>query len=126
MDRKINLRAVLLLLLIVALVFLGFNARRPVSPKSSFQPTLREQPVIPIPLTGPLADHKAEVSGLAWYGEYLIFLPQYPNFSSGYEGDGFFYALPKADIIALLDGKSDTPLEPITIPLNDVFRKFLG
>ena len=119
MDRKINLRAVLIMLLIVALVFLGFNVERLKYPKNTLQPTVLEQPVIPIPLTGALADRNAEVSGLAWYGEYLIFLPQYPNFSSGYVGDGFLYALPKTDIVALLDGKSDSPLEPVAIPLND-------
>jgi hypothetical protein len=70
-------------------------------------------------LTGPLSDRNAEVSGLAWYGEYLILLPQYPNFSSAYEGEGFLYALLKADIFALLDGKSDLPLKPVRIPLND-------
>ncbi len=119
MDRKINLRAVLILLLLVALVFLGFYAGGFISPKSTLQPTVLEQSVIPIPLTGPLANRNAEVSGLAWYGEYLIFLPQYPNFSSDYKGDGVLYALPKTDIVALLDGKFDSPLEPVAIPLND-------
>jgi hypothetical protein len=119
MVRKINLRAVLILSLLVALLILGFNAGELKSTINRLQPTVLEQPIIPIPLTGPLADPNAEVSGLAWYGEYLIFLPQYPNFSSGYQGDGFLYALPKADIIALLDGRSDLPLEPLAIPLND-------
>lgn len=119
MDRKINLRAVLILLLLIALVFLGCYARGFTSPKNKLQPTVLEQPIIPIPLTGALAVRNAEVSGLAWYGEYLIFLPQYPNFSSNYEGDGVLYALPKADIVALLDGRTDSPLEPVAIPLND-------
>jgi hypothetical protein len=118
-DRKINLRAALILLLLVAFVCLGCSAGGQTSPKSALQPTLVEQPVISIPLKGPIADRNAEVSGLAWYGEYLIFLPQYPNFSSGYKGDGFLYALPKADIVALLDGRSNSPLEPVAIPLND-------
>lgn len=119
MDRKLNLRAILLLLLSVALVFCGSHDGELKTPNSILQPTVPEQPVIPIPLTGPLADRNAEVSGLAWYGEYLIFLPQYPNFSSAYEGDGFLYALPKEDIVALLDGRSDSPLEPVAIRLND-------
>jgi hypothetical protein len=107
MDRKINLRAILILLLLVALVFLGCYAGGFTSPKSTLQPTVLEQSVIPIPLTEPLADRNAEVSGLAWYGEYLILLPQYPNFSSDYKGDGVLYALPKTDIVDILDGKSD-------------------
>jgi hypothetical protein len=119
MDRRTILRSVLVLLLTAALVFLGFYAGRLASPRNPVDVTASEQPVIPIPLAGPLADSKAEISGMAWYGEYLILLPQYPNFSSDYKGDGFLYALPKADILAALDGKSDSPLEPVAIPLND-------
>ena len=78
--------------------------------------TLEEQTVVELPLTGPLADSKAEVSGLAWYDDNLILLPQYPNFSD--EGsDGFLYALPKAEILAYLDGASETELEPKPITL---------
>jgi hypothetical protein len=67
-------------------------------------------------LTGPLADAKAEVSGLAWYEDNLVLLPQYPNFSD--EGsDGFLYTLPKAEILAYLDGTSKTELEPKPIKL---------
>ncbi len=78
--------------------------------------TLEEQPVVSLPLAGPLAEAKAEVSGLAWYEDHLVLLPQYPNFSD--EGvDGFLYTLPKADIIAYLDGTSKTELEPKPIKL---------
>ena len=78
--------------------------------------TLEEQPVISLPLTGPLADAKAEVSGLAWYEDNLVLLPQYPNFSD--EGsDGFLYTLPKVEILAYLDGTSKTELEPKPIKL---------
>jgi hypothetical protein len=66
-----------------------------------------------------LADRNAEVSGLAWYGDYLVIMPQYPNFSSDYQGNGFLYVLPKADILEFLDGKNSAPLEPLAIPLND-------
>jgi hypothetical protein len=78
--------------------------------------TLEEQNVVSLPLTGPLADAKAEVSGLAWYEDNLVLLPQYPNFSD--EGsDGFLYTLPKAEILAYLDGTSKTELEPKPIKL---------
>jgi hypothetical protein len=118
MDRKFNGRALFALLMIVALVALGFYLGGFFSPKQVVEATATEQPVVAIPLTGPLADRNAEVSGLAWYGDYLIALPQYPNFSSDYEGNGFLYALSKADILAYLDGKSSGPLSPIAIPLN--------
>lgn len=76
-----------------------------------------EQPVTSIKLTGPLADSLTEISGMAWYGDYLIMLPQYPD-RMAEEGDGFVFALPKADILAYLDGQSTQPLEAIAIPFE--------
>ena len=72
-------------------------------------------PVIEIPLSGPLAQPSAEVSGLAWYGDHLILLPQYPDFANG-EWDGAIYALPKANLLAYLAGAWPAPLEPVPIP----------
>lgn len=73
--------------------------------------TLKEQVVTYLSLSGPLTKKKAEVSGLAWFGDNLIFLPQYPNFVKN-SGDGFLYYLPKAEILAYLDGTSQAELEP--------------
>lgn len=73
-----------------------------------------EQPVIHIPLDGPIAKRKAEVSGMAWYGEYLILLPQYPSRL----GDALF-ALPKAAIIAYLEGHREAALEPQALAFDD-------
>ena len=67
-----------------------------------------------VPLTGPLAQPRAEVSGMAWYGDHLILLPQYPDFAIK-EGDGAVFALPKADLLAFLDGTREGPLEPVPI-----------
>ncbi|MFZ5857443.1 MAG: hypothetical protein ACOYZ6_11480 [Chloroflexota bacterium] len=119
MKRKFDARPWLILILIVVLILLGWYAGQAFSPKQAVEATATEQPVVTIPLTGPLADRNAEVSGLAWYGDTLILMPQYPNFSSEYKGDGFLYALPKADIVAFLDGKNSAPLSPRAIPLND-------
>jgi hypothetical protein len=52
---------------------------------------------------------------MAWYGDYLILLPQYPDFAIP-EADGAVFALPKADLLAYLDGTRTDPLEPILIP----------
>lgn len=78
---------------------------------------LKEQAVTSVRLSGPLTKKKAEVSGLAWFGDNLIFLPQYPNFVKD-SGDGFLYYLPKAEILAYLDGTSQVELEPRPIPLT--------
>jgi hypothetical protein len=74
-----------------------------------------EYPVTEIPLSGPVAKQSAEVSGMAWYGDTLILLPQYPDFA-GQEGDGAVYALPKADLLLYLQGALPGPLEPLAIP----------
>ncbi|NJN82404.1 MAG: hypothetical protein HC802_09110 [Caldilineaceae bacterium] len=68
-------------------------------------------------LAGPITARTAELSGLAWYGDHLILLPQYPDFS-GEEGDGFLYAIPKQAIRAVLHGESSAPIEPQRIPLR--------
>lgn len=52
---------------------------------------------------------------MAWYGDYLILLPQYPDFAGG-EGDGAVYALPKADLLLYLAGGLPGPVEPLRIP----------
>lgn len=88
-------------------------------PKATVKPAgptgVIEHTVVTISLSGPLSKSSAEVSGLAWYGDYLIILPQYPTFANR-EGDGEIYVLPKADILAYLDGDDSGPLEPKAIP----------
>jgi hypothetical protein len=89
-----------------------------------------DNPVLAIPLGGPMADRRAELSGLAWYGEQLIILPQFPDFNGEADG-GFLYALPKAAILAFLDGQNEQPLEPQPVPfvapgLSDRIAGFEG
>lgn len=71
----------------------------------------REQRVKSIPLDGKLASERAEVSGLAWYRDHLIILPQYPDrFSTG--DDGRVFAIAKKGIHAFLDGNFNGPITP--------------
>ncbi|HSH05711.1 MAG TPA: hypothetical protein VLL52_24555 [Anaerolineae bacterium] len=74
-----------------------------------------EQIPQPIPLGGDLAQAKAEISGLAWYQDQLIFLPQYPDFA---DGTPFVYALSRDAILAYLDETDTAPLTPTPIPIN--------
>lgn len=75
----------------------------------------REYKVKSIPLAGKLKNEWAEVSGLAWYRDHLIILPQYPDrFSSG--ADGRIFAISKGRILAFLDGNSRAPILPREIP----------
>jgi hypothetical protein len=89
-----------------------------------------ETSITEIPLVEPLSIRDAEISGLTWYGDYLIILPQYPNFFTE-SAEGFVFAIPKADLLAFLDGASSNALEPIQIPfvapgLQDEIAGFEG
>ncbi len=106
-----NLWILLIVLAVVAAAFVFFYRSGGIG-----SATLEEQNVAALPLAGPLSEASAEVSGLAWYEDNLILLPQYPNFSDE-SSDGFLYTLPKAEIIAYLDGASKTELEPKPIKL---------
>jgi hypothetical protein len=73
-----------------------------------------EQSLKPLPLAGPLASPEAEISGMAWYGETLVILPQYPErFAEGEVPQ--IFVLPKSSIVEILEGQS-RQLEPIPIP----------
>lgn len=68
-------------------------------------------PVTDIPLRGPVAAPRAELSGLAWYGDILVMLPQYPSHVNQQ-----LYALHKDAILDFLSGRSPEPLQPWPIP----------
>jgi hypothetical protein len=70
---------------------------------------------MPIVLEGPVAAKKSEISGLAWFEDNLIILPQHPTF--GDEG-AFLYTLPKSVIEAYLNGESNDALLPQAIPFS--------
>ncbi|MDP6456718.1 MAG: hypothetical protein QF613_07775 [Candidatus Marinimicrobia bacterium] len=77
-----------------------------------------EQPVVEIPLTGELMEGDPEVSGLAWYGEELVLLSQYPDrFRSG--GQDHIFAIPKEAIQHLLESPHGTSLSPRKVPFDD-------
>lgn len=81
------------------------------------QPDSGEVRVRPIPLAGPAAQRNAELSGLAWYRDTLILLPQYPAFTE--DGQSALYALPKSEIAAFLNGEMPGPLEPRPVAFTD-------
>ena len=74
-----------------------------------------EVAVIEIPLAGEAGKPEAELSGMAWYSDTLILLPQYPTRCGA--GDGCLWGLAKADILAFLDGSRREPLQPFPIRL---------
>ena len=54
---------------------------------------------------------------MAWYGDTLILLPQYPSRLSD-QGDGAVFALAREDILAFLDGEGSSVLEPVPVLLE--------
>lgn len=78
-----------------------------------------ERPLVKIPLAGPAAEREAEFSGMAWYGDTLVLLPQYPQRFAGPGYDAAFFTLSKAEILAYLDGRRSEPLVPSPLPVSN-------
>jgi hypothetical protein len=115
------------LVLSLGLAGCALNCAHP-APLADVPPTLRgtapEQAVTLLPLGGALQSENAELSGLAWYGDHLVMLPQYP----GWERDGHpcLYTVSKAEILAQIDHTASGPLEPRCIAFDSggIEKKF--
>ena len=113
--RKPHLKLAFFLGLCSIFLLHHLKSPRTYRPASASSPlTAEEQPVINIEISGPLAEREAEVSGLDWYGDWLILLPQYPK-----RLGGNVFALQKSDILAFLNGETSEPLAPQPIPFQD-------
>ncbi|MCK4339495.1 MAG: hypothetical protein KAW87_05870 [Candidatus Cloacimonetes bacterium] len=107
MNKRSNLRLVFLIILITFLANCAIKY-----PKTSEFP--EEIKIERITLAGPISSRDSEISGLAWYNDYLILLPQYPGrFESDY--DGKLFAIHKDTILSFLNGKADSTIKPIEI-----------
>jgi hypothetical protein len=53
---------------------------------------------------------------MAWYGEWLVLLPQFPWFADG--GQSALYILPRQEVVDFLDGRVAGPLSPRPLPLD--------
>jgi hypothetical protein len=106
-KRFFVLMGLLWVVLVVAHVVLGQEAH--------------ETPVTVIELTGPASEPDAELSGLAWHGDYLILMPENPNMYATEGNAGMLYALNKDDILAYVSskesGQTPAPLAPFAIPV---------
>lgn len=85
----------------------------PPPPQPTAVATLTPEATVQVlPLSGPLAAPEAELSGLAWYGDQLLLLPQYPErFANA------LFTLSQADILTALATPTPDPLVPHPIPL---------
>jgi hypothetical protein len=94
----------------------------PTTPPTPTQTATRQPPrevrVQQIPLTGSIASPDAQISGMAWYGDTLIILPQYPEKKPAVSAAPSLFALEKKDVIAYLEGLVPGPLTPTRITFN--------
>jgi hypothetical protein len=87
---------------------------RAAAPLAAFQ----EVEVQPIALAGPVALPEAQLSGMAWHGDTLVLLPQYPV----RQEDGtaiVLFAIKRDALLAVLDGRQRGPLTPRPVPLAE-------
>lgn len=74
-----------------------------------------ETAVVNLPLAGSITSPDAEISGMAWYGDTLILMPQFPDFE---RGRSVVFAIPKSDILTALDADNPEPITPLAIPFE--------
>src|SRR5215208_5636411 len=99
---------------LAALVVLGFAGCHPSVVRD--QDGAIAQAIEEIPLDGSITRKKAELSGMAWVGDTLILMPQYPEKFGPNEGT--IFAIQKQAILEYLNGKRKEPLTPTKIVLR--------
>ena len=103
------------------------QSEMPTTPIS--QPLLEEVEVVPLKLPERIQAVSFEYSGLAWFGDFLVLLPQYPEgrYSSG---GGNLFAISKEDILrAIEDPEFELPVRDVPIfnsNLRNVVKGFEG
>jgi len=101
----------------LALLCLPLSSCRAVRPVNSTN-SLTEQAVVLLPLAGPAAEARSELSGLAWLGDQLVLLPQYPQRFAQDGADGALFTLARTDILACLPQGVCDPLVPQPLRLE--------
>lgn len=81
-------------------------------------PLINEVAVRLIPLAGELASGEAEISGMAWYSDTLVLMPQYPERFGSQPDEGFLFGIKKQTILDYLAGRSDQAITPLKIPIQ--------
>lgn len=88
------------------------------SSSEEIQDFLPEIKILEMPLPDPLSKASAEISGLAWYGEKLVLLPQYPD-RFPFEAAGSLFAIEKQEILDYLNAPDDNAIQVSQIPFDD-------
>ena len=108
------MRKQLLLMVVPILAALSL----PVIAQDATPEVVTETAVTPIQLEGPAGERDAEISGMVWYGDYLLLITENPFLYAEDDIEGKFFALEKADILEyLFEGENTDPLNPIEVPI---------
>jgi len=75
---------------------------------------VEEAAVLEINLSGPITRAQAEVSAMAWCGDRLILVPQYPGM---YEGNVF--SISSEELTAYLESDAPEAIEPVSVSFDD-------
>jgi len=88
------------------------------------EPLLEEVEVVPLKLPEDIQAASFEYSGLTWFGENLVLLPQYPE-GKNFSRDGVLFAISKNDVLtAINDPDYELPVKNVPI-LNTDLREFV-
>ncbi|MBP7213241.1 MAG: hypothetical protein KBA03_03310 [Anaerolineaceae bacterium] len=90
-----------------------------ISERGEVDTLLEEHPLVELPLHDEAASAENEYSGLAWWNDSLILLPQYPSGIWGNQ-ESKLYLIEKANILAWLENP-ELDLEIETIPFLETF-----
>lgn len=77
--------------------------------------SLPETPVREILLTKPANISTSEISGMDWYEDWLVMLPQYPQRIRR----GGLFAIPKSELLTYLDSERHQRLDPRIVSFDD-------
>ncbi len=101
-------------LLLGVFIFINIAGCHVSAPPTKAAPS--EPSFVIIPMDGSITKKKAELSGMAWIGDTLILMPQYPEKFG--PNEGALFAIQKQTILDYLDGKSKEPIIPSKIILS--------
>ncbi|MEA2104068.1 MAG: hypothetical protein U9P79_05425 [Candidatus Cloacimonadota bacterium] len=97
------------LLLFISVLFILSGCANTTSNNGQAEP--QTVAVQEIQLAGPISHRDAEISGLVWFGNYLILLPQYPDRFAG-ESDGKLFSIERNIISEYVNHVDRTPITP--------------
>lgn len=102
----------------MALLAGACQSRSPSSPSAAADSaSAREVAPALLPLGPPLDRVDVEISGLTWYGDTLVVLPQFPSRMTDVNGRGRLYGISRAALKRAVADSARPLLEPTPIPI---------